>query len=192
MDKQLDGRRWGRLKKYGISPEEHKRKIEAGFLWCCFCKQFLTSDKFTEFQVNKKFGTRCSECDRVRSRKWQLEHSDRHKARMCAYYKENAEALRDYQRKRRAAWTPAQRGEIDFKRGLKARYGLSKEQYQCILDSQAGVCAICGRAPNGRRLAVDHDHSCCPTRITCGKCIRGLLCEKCNALAGFLEQNRKL
>src|SRR5437899_10185163 len=105
MDKQSDGRRWGRLKKYGISTEEYKQKIEAGFLWCCFCKQFLTSDKFTKSQIIKKFGVRCQECDQRQSRKWQSEHSEKHKARMCAYYKENAEALREYQRKRRAAWT---------------------------------------------------------------------------------------
>ena len=27
---------------------------------------------------------------------------------------------------------------------------------------------------------VDHDHSCCPGSKTCGKCLRGLACQKCN------------
>ena len=192
MDKQSDGRRWGRLAKYGISAEENRQKVEAGFLWCCFCKQFLTSDKFAAFQIRKKFGARCKECDRARSRKWQLEHSERHKARMCAYYKENAEALREYQRKRRASWTPEHRRDDAFKRRLKYRYGISRERYQQILDLQSGKCAVCKRTQNGRRLAVDHDHSCCPTRKSCGKCLRGLLCERCNMLIGVFEKNKDL
>jgi hypothetical protein len=59
------------------------------------------------------------------------------------------------------------------------RYGVS---YDDMLTAQDGHCAICPTTPeqNGKALAVDHDHECCPGRRSCGKCVRGLLCDRCN------------
>jgi recombination endonuclease VII len=62
---------------------------------------------------------------------------------------------------------------------LKYRYGLSKEDYERMLDEQGGVCAICGSAPDKQRLSVDHNHGT-------GK-VRGLLCHKCNLALGVIE-----
>jgi|SRR6187551_2418154 len=77
---------------------------------------------------------------------------------------------------------------------LQKRYGITIEQYNEMLAKQNGVCAICKQpevllAPNGepRNLCVDHDHSCCTSQRTCGKCIRGLLCQRCNVALGYLE-----
>src|SRR5574339_629814 len=56
---------------------------------------------------------------------------------------------------------------------LKARFGITIEQYEQMLADQDGKCAICKRPPKAnRRLAVDHDH-------TNGN-VRGLLCTPCN------------
>lgn len=47
----------------------------------------------------------------------------------------------------------------------------------------AGGCGICGIR---ERLHIDHDHTCCPRSkygrggASCGRCIRGVLCEDCN------------
>jgi hypothetical protein len=63
-------------------------------------------------------------------------------------------------------------------------------QYKQMLDGQGGVCAICGEPPvEGKNLSIDHDHSCCPGRTTCGKCIRGLLCNGCNLGIGYLKDD---
>lgn len=61
-------------------------------------------------------------------------------------------------------------------------YGITEEQYQALYEAQGGRCYICQRAKGtGRkRLAVDHDHGCCPEPPTCGTCVRGLLCKPCN------------
>jgi hypothetical protein len=66
---------------------------------------------------------------------------------------------------------------------LKARYGITPEQYSAMLESQGGVCAICvGAHVGGRsdalRFTVDHCHST--------GAVRGLLCMKCNTGIGML------
>jgi hypothetical protein len=73
---------------------------------------------------------------------------------------------------------------------MKHRFGMTAEQYDALSASQGHACAICKTPePTGRRLCVDHDHSCCPGGVTCGKCIRGLLCNHCNRLLGMARDN---
>lgn len=85
------------------------------------------------------------------------------------------------------------------KRGQALRkYGLTLEDYDSILASQGGCCAICGTAnPGGRwgeagRFHVDHDHSCCPGKESCGECVRGLLCAPCNVGLGAFSDKAEL
>ena len=70
-----------------------------------------------------------------------------------------------------------------------ARMGVTPEWYEKKLAEQGGVCAICGRPPKSYRLAIDHDHKCCPGRFSCSKCVRGLLCPPCNRAVGVLIDN---
>lgn len=71
-------------------------------------------------------------------------------------------------------------GGGNWKSFLKRKYHLTVEQYQKILAAQNAVCAICLMPANGRRLAVDHDHS--------SGVVRGILCHNCNLLLGQLEK----
>ena len=76
---------------------------------------------------------------------------------------------------------------------LKSSYGLTLDEYGEILSAQNGVCAICHEScSTGYRLAVDHDHSCCPGKKSCGKCIRGLLCANCNHVLGLVKDSPEL
>lgn len=81
---------------------------------------------------------------------------------------------------------------------LKHRYGLTVEQYDAMFEAQDGRCAICLRpervGPGGkpRRLAVDHDHRCCPGRESCGACVRKLLCHDCNHGIGALGDDPEI
>jgi len=43
-------------------------------------------------------------------------------------------------------------------RRLQRKYGITLVEYNQILAKQGGKCAICGRPPGDRRLAVDHEH----------------------------------
>ena len=70
------------------------------------------------------------------------------------------------------------------------RYRWKPEQYATKLAEQEGHCALCdsiGAAGGAISLHVDHDHECCNTKFTCGKCNRGLLCNACNIRLGYLE-----
>lgn len=66
---------------------------------------------------------------------------------------------------------------------MKVQYGLTRETYEQLLDSQNGVCAICKtKEPrgNGPNFHVDHNHATDK--------VRGLLCHGCNtALGGFKD-----
>jgi hypothetical protein len=67
------------------------------------------------------------------------------------------------------------------------RYSLTVAQYREMWVAQGGgLCGICRQASAGRSklLAVDHDHACCPGQSSCGKCVRGLLCDRCNNALG--------
>lgn len=84
-----------------------------------------------------------------------------------------------------------------FKAGRRRIYlrlfGLDEAGYQSLLASQCERCAICGTSePGGGRKSwhIDHDHACCPEAgRSCGKCVRGLLCNNCNAGLGFFADD---
>lgn len=73
-----------------------------------------------------------------------------------------------------------------------ALHGLTPTEFARMVDAQGGKCSICQQVPQGQRLRVDHDHACCDSKYSCGKCIRGLLCSQCNAALGGFRDDPKL
>jgi hypothetical protein len=72
-------------------------------------------------------------------------------------------------------------------------YGLTRDDYVNMEKSQNGVCKICGESEKyNKRLSVDHDHLCCSGIKSCGKCIRGLLCSRCNRGLGIINDDVRL
>lgn len=70
---------------------------------------------------------------------------------------------------------------------LRNAYGITIDDYEQMLASQGGGCAICQRTnASGRNLYVDHDHGCCPGTSSCGQCVRALLCDPCNRAIGLM------
>lgn len=61
-----------------------------------------------------------------------------------------------------------------------------------LLELMNGArCAVCGGTD---RLVIDHDHSCCDSGKrgdSCGKCIRGVLCNGCNTSLGMLGESQE-
>lgn len=72
---------------------------------------------------------------------------------------------------------------------LRRKYNKDLAWYNQTLYDQGGGCAICGRRPTNKSLAVDHDHRCCSGKTSCGRCVRGLLCWICNKkIVGMIER----
>lgn len=66
---------------------------------------------------------------------------------------------------------------------VKLKYGLTKEEYDKLLEEQKNCCAICDRhvLECSQPLYVDHCHDT-------GK-IRGLLCAGCNGGIGLMNDD---
>jgi hypothetical protein len=70
------------------------------------------------------------------------------------------------------------------------RYGLTQQQFDGLLEVQQYACGMCHEPfTENRQIFVDHDHACCPgEKMSCGKCVRGLLCLSCNTALGYIER----
>lgn len=77
----------------------------------------------------------------------------------------------------------------NMERNRFRKHGTTRDRFQALIDSQDGGCAICGTTGDWSTLVVDHDHACCPGQFSCGACIRGALCKKCNTMLGLLNDS---
>ena len=79
---------------------------------------------------------------------------------------------------------------------------MTMEQYTALRLAQADRCGACKeplRFGETRAVTVDHDPRCCQyetlsagrkkgSPVSCGKCVRALLCSPCNRAVGFFER----
>jgi len=62
------------------------------------------------------------------------------------------------------------------------RHGLSLERFESLKTTD-GRCPICKYR---EQSVIDHDHSCCPGKTGCYKCVRGYICSACNVSLGLV------
>ena len=99
-----------------------------------------------------------------------------HKHRICLYGVESlCKQCKFRKRKERDAQNPGRIRNMD----LKAKYGITLDDYNAMYERQGGRCAICGAAEG--KLVVDHNHKT-------GK-VRELLCHLCNAMIGCARED---
>lgn len=78
-----------------------------------------------------------------------------------------AEVTRLASRKRRKA------------KALMSRFKMTLAERDALVVAQGNACARC-KNPLKNGGSLDHDRTCCPGRRSCGLCIRGALCHRCN------------
>ncbi len=93
----------------------------------------------------------------------------------------NAAYYREYYKKYPERYKEKSRRQKSYR-----RHKINDEQYEYLISKYNGLCHLC---LNNKATMVDHDHSCCPTSRSCGKCVRGVLCSSCNTAIGMLKEN---
>lgn len=126
-------------------------------------------------------------CRREYMQKYRDEHKEELRVYLTGNREERLEVYRNYRRehKEEQHQYKMDRKEYYSKQArirLLRNHGMSQEEYDAMLLSQDGVCAICGNSPEeNKHLHIDHDH------IT-GK-VRALLCSKCNTAIGLADDD---
>ncbi|MFE3031582.1 endonuclease domain-containing protein [Streptomyces canus] len=117
----------------------------------------------------------CMSCkrekDRAYSARYRAADPERKRASAIAYQRRNRQTVSEAAR--------------------RYKYGLSSAEIAALIEAQGGGCALC-RLPLGDSFHVDHDHACCPGSKTCGECIRGVLCRRCNIGLGQFNDDPDL
>ena len=143
---------------------------------CPKCGQFKPGEEFGRNRSRLDgLSWACRECSRAmeaEDRRRNPERAEKNRARLAAMYAGDHDRYLNY--------------------SYTSRFGITLAEYEALLQKQGGRCAICGTKPNGERLAVDHDHACCPGKRSCGKCVRGLLCGHCNRGLGHFNDREAL
>jgi hypothetical protein len=141
---------------------------------CLVCHELKALSEFYR-QPRRKDGLfpYCKPCSNHKSSQWRRDNPEANQAIV--------ERSRERHRITSKAWK------------MKSFYGITREQYEAMLATQGGKCAIdtCGRdvvsAFSERRVplkqiaCIDHDH-------VSGK-VRALLCNRCNYVVGCAEKH---
>lgn len=121
----------------------------------------------------------CVHCARASTRRQNSPaDKERNKAAKKRYLSkpEKLAATKAYQ----ASWRRSENGKRGARAShLKAKRGLTTEQFDAMVSAQENSCAICGKPGEVEHhglLSIDHDHS---TGV-----VRGLLCDSCNVGLG--------
>jgi hypothetical protein len=121
------------------------------------------STKEARRAANKRFYERHKEAEKARSKAWRKANPEKYQA-WCDRNKDKRSAT-----------------------SRKYYYGITLEDFNQKMASQDSKCAICHK--HLVRPSLDHGHDCCPGKKSCGKCIRGILCQRCNTIIGLASDS---
>ena len=138
---------------------------------CKACKQ---EKPISEFYAHKSTKDRlisiCKACHSEKSKKRRETPENKERSRLATErWRKNPKNKRSY-----------------LSSKYKARYGITLDEYENMLDSQDNKCFICEEEAgyNNKPLYVDHCHST--------NKVRKLLCQHCNSGLGMFKDNPEL
>lgn len=165
-------------------------EVRNGLIICTKCEEWKSFDGFSiDVTLKRGFCSWCRDCVAERARQRRATLTPQQKEEHYSKYREkNKLALRKHRE---------ENPDIGAQYARKYRYGITQEQFLSMLEQQNYVCKVChnppsGNGSSGKSLHIDHDHSCCPGKSSCGKCIRGLVCWTCNIVLGLVKDNQVL
>lgn len=125
---------------------------------------------YTSAARGKRVHSYCKPCSIESAHKWAKDHK------------------KQVNEKRREKWKAYPE---EAKRRALSKYHLSLEEFNGMLELQESKCAVCGTyLATKQEQCIDHNHACCPTECrSCGKCVRGILCQKCNRALSLVHDN---
>jgi hypothetical protein len=126
---------------------------------------------------------RCRPCREKQRTAWRSQNRKKRNATERAWRRQNPGSIKKTQTKW-AERNPELKKTYARKSSLKYNYGMTLDEYDAMLIKQGGVCALCGKPPTEKRLAVDHDHATNE--------VRGLLHNMCNLLLGTAQDDPRL
>lgn len=144
---------------------------------CGICKpihDFYRADEMRDGRRNE-----CKRCMYLARHRHYEENREKYIRKAQEWKRKNPERYARSQRRRRERRDEA-RIRVERDQYLQRTYGLALLDFEFLIVSQQGRCAICGK-PDGKKLHIDHDHAT--------GCIRGLLCGSCNRAMGLFHED---
>ena len=147
---------------------------EKGMKRCRTCKEILSLSGFGNLSRSSDgHQPSCKPCTNLRmsgyGKKAYLKDPEKHRAKGRAYY-------------HKVKNEDPERHSKKVRSGNLRKYGLTVPDFEALLLTQKGFCAICKKyLGRGRDMHVDHDHRT-------GE-VRGILCNLCNVGLGAFKDS---
>lgn len=150
---------------------------------------------------NPRGGGQCYDCENAVDRARYKINPTNKKAAKRRYYETHMQEVRDTSKEYwHGAGKEIREGDPSWalSKWLASAYCMSLDTYKGMLEKQGYKCDCCGTPfdmTGGEKkkseVRIDHDHRCCPGKYSCGKCIRGLLCHRCNISLGYIDREQQ-
>lgn len=190
-DVRKEGRRRGRcrdcVKQYKAERRAQRKHLTPNEKACSRCKETLPASEFTK---NSDSATglhpHCKACDsEIRKNQPRYPRSKSVTEKCCTGCNLVLDASEFPSRSKNSdglySWCRA----CCRLRSVEQNYNITAEQY---LEMAKNGCQMSG-CGSFEKLHVDHDHSCCSGKTSCGKCVRGVLCERHNLGGGCFQDD---